>query len=95
MLKFGEPNPLSIFGMRRIDHCPPHFSSLNFTLRTKEKNISDWIWENTSGRFYLGDSYYVNDRQRIEMSKVVAFELPAEASYFTLMLDTINLESNW
>lgn len=90
MLKDHSPNPLAVFGLRRVDHCPPHFSAVKFDLRVAEKNISDWIWENLEGRFYYGDQYFFDEQGRIAFEKVAAFELPAESSYFLLMLDTVN-----
>lgn len=90
MLKNKEPNPLSVFGLRRVDHCPPHFAPVRFDLRVSEKSISDWIWENLEGRFYFGDQYYFDSQDRIAFEKVAAFESPAESSYFLLMLDIIN-----
>ena len=90
MLKHNEVNPLSVFGLRRMDHCPPHFITVPFDLRVAEKIISDWVWEHLSGRFYYGDHYYENDNGSLLGRKIVAFEEPGEASYFALMLDTIN-----
>jgi hypothetical protein len=93
MLKYGEVNPLSVFELRRINHCPPHFISVVFDIRTSEKDIIDWVYTNLSGRFCF-DSYY-DELQRLEHNSVVlktrlSFEIPSEASYFALMLDTIN-----
>ena len=60
MLKHGEPNPLNVFGLRKLDHCPPHFERVVFDIKTSEKQITDWIHENLSGRFYLGDAVVTN-----------------------------------
>jgi hypothetical protein len=89
-LQHREANPLAVFGMRMMDHCPPHFSKVKFNLATSEKVIIDWIWEHLDGRFYYGDDYQAADGGTIYMQKLVAFELPGEASYFALMLDTFN-----
>jgi hypothetical protein len=96
MLKHKEANPLTVFGLRRMTHCPPHFTPIKFDLRTNEKIISDWIWEHLEGRFYMGDEYQENGKN-LGMRKVVAFEVPGEASYFSLLLDTINrnLDLDW
>jgi len=91
MLKLNEVNPLSVFGIRWVQHCPPHFTVVDFDIRTDEKTITDWIWTNLSGRFYINTHYYQNSTKSLGMCKRVAFELPAEASYFSLLLDTINL----
>ena len=90
MLKHGEPNPLNIHGLRELDFCPPHFTPVCFDLYCAYKQANNWIWENLEGRFYFGDWYTVDDESRIHQRKCAAFELAAEASYFTLMLDTFN-----
>jgi hypothetical protein len=88
MLKFNEANPLAVFGIRRLNHCPPHFTAVDFDLSAKEKTILDWIWENTESRFFMGDTWM--QEKPIRMKKRVAFEDPGEAGYFALLLDTIN-----
>ena len=90
MLKYNDPNPLAVFGLRELDHCPPHFSQVTFDLKSNPKIISDWIWANLSGRFWYGDYYYKNEDSSVHYQKRVAFELASEASMFALMLDTIN-----
>jgi len=89
MLKHGEVNPLSVFGLRRLEHCPPHFSRICFDLRVQEKQIIDWVWENLEGRFWIGDTFY-KAGSNVIMQKCVAFEVPSESSYFALLLDQIN-----
>jgi hypothetical protein len=90
MLKYGEANPLTVFGLRKLDHCPPHFVRVDFELRTSQKVITDWIWTNLSGRFWYGDWYHRNDDKAVHFTHAVGFEIPGEASMFALMLDTIN-----
>lgn len=89
MLKFNDPNPLNVHQLRRVEHLPPHFSQINFTAQTSDKEVTDWIWENLAGRFYYGD-IYIHNGTGFEMVKCVAFEDHGESSYFALMLDTIN-----
>ena len=56
------------------------------------KDIADWIYENLSGRFYLGDTFITNPETGAAiMQKVAAFERPEEASYFGLFLPNINV----
>lgn len=92
MLKHGEVNPLNVFDLRQLDHCPPHFTVVPFDLRVSLKDITDWIYENLSGRFYIGDYFDSSDDDpgKVKMQKAVAFELHEEASYFGLFLPTIN-----
>lgn len=92
-LKHGEANPLNITGLRRVTHLPPHFSPVMFPLSVKEKDITDWIWENLEGRFFFGDCYSEMSNGAVDVQKCAAFEIPGEASYFALMLGTINPSS--
>lgn len=93
MLKYGEVNPLNVFGLRLVEHCPPHFERVTFDIRTSAKQISDWIYENLEGRFWLGDVYDSGPTGSVSINKCAAFEKHSEASYFSLMLDTINKSS--
>ena len=90
MLKYGEINPLAVFGLRQLEHCPPHFTVVDFDIRTSEKSITDWIWSNLTGRFWIGDYYFKNDGGSVSMNKRVGFEIAGEATMFTLVLDQIN-----
>ena len=89
MIKHGEINPLNVFGLRQMGHCPPHFEKVTFDRSTSEKNIINWIYENLSGRFWYGYIGSANHRDGV-VTNCVAFEVKSEASYFTLMLDTFN-----
>jgi len=89
MLRYGEVNPLAVFGLRRVNHCPPHFTSVEFDARVGEKDLSDWIYTNLEGRFFLGDRYIIVEGA-VTISKCAAFENPGEASYFALQLDRVN-----
>jgi len=96
VLKHNEVNPLSVFGLRRVDHCPPHFTRFTFDVSVTDKTVTDWIYENLTGRFYYGDTYFVHEsNSKVGMHKCAAFELPGEASYFALQLDTINRYTSW
>ena len=90
MLKHGEVNPLNVHRIRRTEYCPLHFTSLDFDLRTTDKTITDWVYENLEGRFWMGDYYKIAEDNAISINKRIAFELAAEASYFGLFLDQIN-----
>lgn len=85
-----EINPLNVFGLRRVEHLPPHFEKLLFDLRTGEKNITDWVYEHLHGRFYFGDSYGSKEDGTLMICKCIAFEEASELSYFGLFLDSIN-----
>lgn len=84
-----QPNPLNLFMLRRVEHCPPHFYAVDFDLSTSDKRISDWIWENLSGRFFLGDVYLSGENGRA-IKKRAGFEIHGEATLFALQLSEIN-----
>lgn len=84
-----QVNPLNLFNLRRLEHCPPHFFAVDFNISTGEKRISDWIYEHLHGRFYLGDAWVVEADHR-QLNKRAAFEIHGEATLFALQLDTIN-----
>jgi hypothetical protein len=93
MLKHGYVNPLNVHNIRQIAHCPPHFEQVIFNLSTTEKTISDWLYENLEGRFYIGniDIARTPSSRTVDRNLLVAFELPSEASYFSLFLPQINI----
>jgi hypothetical protein len=90
MLKYGEVNPLNVLGLRRLEHCPPHFKKVVISLRVEEKRITDWVYENLSGRFWSGDVAQEVDG-RTHKFFCLAFEKPSESSFFALHLDKINI----
>jgi hypothetical protein len=90
MLIHQEANPLAVFGMRELSHCPPHFTPVMFVLAVTEKNITDWIYQHLEGRFHLGDFYDTTETGGFDLQKRVSFEIAGEASMFALILDTIN-----
>lgn len=95
MLKHGEANPLNIFGLRKLDHCPPHFERVEFNPYANEKAIQDWIYENLSGRFYIGYRDVNSNGSQFQRQLIVGFEQASEASYFSLFLQQINPQPTW
>lgn len=88
-LKHGEVNPLAVFGMRRMEHCPPHFEPVYYNSTGNDKEILDWVWESLDGRFYFGEHYRLEENGKTSLQKVIAFEEHSEASYFCLMQSSI------
>jgi hypothetical protein len=95
MLKHGEANPLNVFGLRQLTHCPPHFERVQFDLYVHEKYLTDWIYENLEGRFYMGpiDITQPNNGPTFRQT-LVAFEQANEATYFSMFLPQLNV-SGW
>lgn len=94
MLKHSEVNPLNVHGLRQLKHCPPHFTEVVFDLNTNEKAISDWIFENLTGRFYVGYTDKIHD-EKYSRFYCAAFEEPGEASFFSMFLSQINPQPNF
>jgi hypothetical protein len=95
MLKHQEANPLEVFGLRRMDHCPPHFTKIFFDTYTQEKVFTDWVYEHLTGRFFYGDWYKEGENGKTAVTRCIAFEEAGEASMFALILDTINKTPQW
>lgn len=88
MLKFGEPIYLAIINERRLDFCPEHFQKVPFTIQGYDggKNIENWLFENTDGRFYFGQIVTKDGK----LVATVGFENHPESILFSLILDQIN-----
>lgn len=93
MLKHGAINKLNVHGLRRVNLLPPYFTVIDIDLRTKEKTITDWIYENLEGRFWLGQLYKRTESKKVSMNVAVAFEDPTESTYFLMFLSEINKPS--
>ena len=86
-----EINPLNVHNLRELTFVPPHFTKVLFDRKVDKKVIHDWLYTNLRGRFYIGDEDIPgNSAGMYERKLVVAFELGGEASYFSLLLSTIN-----
>ena len=84
-------NPLNVHGLRKLDHCPPHFFAVDFDLTGPASQIVNWIFENLEGRFYFGDVVSIAEGSSgFSMRKRAGFEIHSEASYFALALSDIN-----
>jgi len=81
-IKDQEPNLLAVNNMRRVSFIPAHFHSFTFDLKSTEKHILDWVYENTESRFYFG--------RNAKASVTVAFEHHSELGFFALQLPEIN-----
>lgn len=95
----GDVNLLDVHGMRRVDHNPPHFKSIVLDKKIPPKFLTDWIYLNLSGRFYLSDYVSIDEiNHRVKnvnqlytacQSMLVSFEDESELTYLCLSLDNI------
>lgn len=84
--KLKDPNPLNFFDIRRLKVPPPHFEyiSVNLTYNIEE-GFNNWIRDNLKGRYYLGRSVSIAEKdQQIGYVVKIGFEEPKELSYFVL-----------
>ena len=85
-----------LYKSREVKHCPPHFVKVPVAIKSTTSSIVDsypearilirnWLHETIKNRFFIGESFNAADGFLIE-SFSVAFEDPADATYFTLLL---------
>lgn len=85
MAKTKQINPLGILGMRRVDFCPPHFSTTNLPkIYNIEKAISEWIDDNLNGRYFIGSNIVLDEKDSMKIVYTVGFEENKELSFFML-----------
>lgn len=84
---------------RRVFHCPPHFIKLylgdepqrnlnQIVLTSDEAMVRNWLYKNISNRFFIGQDAVVQN-SCIVTCMVVAFEDPADATFFSLVKNSI------
>jgi len=83
-------NPLAAARLREVSHIPPHFTISDLSVHIPTEVYRNWIYENLSGRFYLGDRLAESrNHSNIVSIACVAFEDSAENTFFTLSIDSI------
>jgi hypothetical protein len=84
-VKLKDPNPLDVLDLRRVDFCPPHFSTVEVSRKYNiDRAICDWIEDNLSGRYFFGHSIGFDKMNNLTQSNVVGFEQDKEMSFFVL-----------
>lgn len=86
MIRYGEANPLNVFGLRQVvtDRCPPHFTKVDLIpLRIAEDRLLNWVYENLSGRFFISQF------QREANVYFIAFEISSDATQLILCADQL------
>jgi len=76
----SEHEFLELRRLRQLEFYSPHLTEVDVsTYRKFEKRITDWVWTNTTGRFWIGERY-----QDKEWKFSICFEIPYEATFFSL-----------
>lgn len=86
MISKGKINPLNVLEVRRVEFCPPYFETVvinpSYNLNVA---IDDWIYNNLSGRYYIGPCIEdVGGTMGLKQKLKIGFETPSELSYFML-----------
>jgi hypothetical protein len=77
-------NPLDVLGIRKVNFCPPNFETVDLDKTYNiEAVLSDWIEDNLSGRYFIGDNVCIKD-DSIKGVTTVGFEHTKEMSFFML-----------
>lgn len=85
MAKKDSVNPLNVLEVRRVEFCPPYFESITISpTYNLARALNDWIYENLSGRYYIGQTVDIGDSQGTKQKIKVGFENPTEMSFFML-----------
>lgn len=79
-----KTNPLDVLGIRRVNFCPSTFETIDLEKTYNiEAVLSDWIEDNLSGRYFLGENVSLKN-ESISSVTTVGFELTKEMSFFML-----------
>lgn len=91
-LKYGKPNPLNYFDLRRVSFAPPHFKYIYLEKYSIDyvNKLSNWIYENLNNRYFIGSSLSLDDTNTIIYTTKIGFESDKELSFFTIACPFIN-----
>lgn len=81
-LKYHDVNPLAVNNMRQMTFCPAHFHTMTIDLIVGQKRLTDWLFENTDGRFYVEQNHAATVK--------IGFENHYEATVLAMHLPEIN-----
>ena len=81
-----KTNPLDVLGIRRVNFCPSTFETIDLEKTYNiEAVLSDWIEDNLSGRYFLGENVTLSkEDESIQTVYTVGFEETKEMSLFML-----------
>ena len=80
-----KANPLNVLEIRTVEFCPPYFETLTLNTRYNlVESLKEWIHHNLSGRYYIGQSVNLDNKNSISIVVKIGFEEKKELSYFML-----------
>jgi len=85
MYKYKKPLALSFFNIRRMPICPPHFYKKNVPVQINTiDKLASWINTNITGRYFIGRSTFIPDRDYMNITITVGFESQNDLTLFLL-----------
>lgn len=85
-MKNGKINPLDVKGIRKVPFPAAHFTFVTLPKYSPgyTEKIERWIWNNLSGRYYIGQNISLDHRNTAIFTTLVGFETPKEQTFFNL-----------
>jgi hypothetical protein len=75
----------NIFGLRKVNSCPPHFKTITVPYKWNTSgDVETWIYENLSGRYYIGKTVKLDADSTLQTVILIGFENHKEATFFLL-----------
>ena len=92
-LKFGKPNPLNYFDIRRVSFAPPYFlyTSVGKYTPSLVRDLDYWIKNNLNGRYYIGQNLTLDQNNAFIYNTKIGFETEKELSFFTIACPHLQL----
>lgn len=78
-------NPFNVLDIRKVEFCPPYFETVTLNTRYNFLDaIRDWIQHHCAGRYYVGQTVSLDEKDSITIVVKIGFEEKKELSYFML-----------
>lgn len=86
VIKYGKPNPLNLLDLRRVKFPAHHFHYMSVPRYTPilVKTIDNWIFNNLTGRYYVGQAIDLDSTNSVIYVTKIGFENEKEMSFFLL-----------
>ena len=85
MIKNKKPNPLNVFGIRKVKTPISYFEYVNLPSSYNiEESLSNWIDSNLRNRYYVGRKIILDNDNSFHQVITIGFEETKEMSYFML-----------
>jgi hypothetical protein len=85
-LKTGNPNLLSVSGLREVRFPPPHFEYVFIKIMSvyQIEEIREWVEYNCNNRFYIGKAMSLDSTNSFINGYKIGFEDPKELTFFKI-----------